>query len=806
MKNSIESVMPHAKEIVGKMTIEEKASLCSGKNFWNTKSIDRLGVESFMLTDGPHGLRKQDGDADHLGINESVKATCFPTAVSTACSFDRDLMFEMGKALGEECVAENVGIILGPAANIKRSPLCGRNFEYFSEDPLLTGEISSALINGIQSKNVGTSLKHYLANNQEKARLISNSVIDERALREIYLTGFEIAVKKAQPWTLMCSYNKINDIYASEHKRLMSDVPRGEWGFQGAIVTDWGAMNDRVEGIKAGLDLEMPAFDGTSDQMIVESVQAGQLDEKLVDICATRMTALALLASKKEHETYDAKEHNELARKIARESSVLLKRGEMLPVEKSAKVAIIGEFAKTPRYQGAGSSKIQPPHITSICEALDLEKINYTYAQGYESLKDETNDALMQEALEVAKRADTVIVVVGLPDSYESEGFDRAHLNMPEAHNQLVEALVETGKKVVAIVSTGSVVNLPWRDKVDSILLTNLAGQNGGYATFDLVFGDYSPCGKLAETYPLNLQDTPSIAHYGTSGNIEYRESIYVGYRYYDKYEKPVMYPFGYGLSYTTFQYSDLKLSRKKINDSQDLVVEVTITNTGDRDAKEIVQLYVAPPESTIFKAVRELRDFIKVDLKAKESKKVTFTLGSRAFAYYNVNINDWYVESGQYTIEIGASSRDIRQSETLEIASNQLGAIPNYQQSAPAYYTHEAKGIYDVPKEQFESVLGHKVSAERSIKPYTMNSTLGEVKGCFIGAQLEKGIRSSMLKTLGTGSEDLLLMIEAMLNDMSLRQLGMMSQGALNRKKTEGLIECMNGHYLKGIKKLMRK
>lgn len=809
MNHTLRSVLPRAKELVGKMSLEEKASLCSGKDFWHTKGIERLGIKSMMVTDGPHGLRKQGGDSDHLGINNSVSATCFPTAVATACSFDRDLLYEMGIALGEECVQEEVAVILGPAANIKRSPLCGRNFEYLSEDPLLTGEMAAALIGGIQSENIGTSLKHYLANNQEKARLVSNSIIDERALREIYLTGFEIAIKKAQPWTLMCSYNKINDIYASGHKRLMTDIPRGEWGFEGAIMTDWGAMNDRVEGIQAGLDLEMPAFDGATDRLIVDMVRSGKLEEKLVDLCAVRMTAIALQAEKTQTTPYDADMHNELARRIARESAVLLKLGNALPADKNKKIALIGEFAKVPRYQGTGSSKISPIRITSVTDAFDVENISYSFAPGYSAASDEPIEALITEAIEVAKEADVIFAFVGLPDSYESEGFDRTHLNMPKAHTRLIDELIATEKKIVAVISAGGVVNIPWRDKVDSILLMNLSGQNSGYAAYDLLFGDYSPCGKLAETYPISLTETPSIAHFGTGGNIEYRESIYVGYRYYDKAQKQVMYPFGHGLSYTTFTYSGLKLSAKKIGDRDKLQVEVVVTNTGKWAGKEIVQLYISAPESTVFKPVRELRDFAKVELQMNESKTVTFTLERRAFAYYNVNVKDWFVESGDYKIEIGASSRDIRLNDTVTIESKQEGAIPDYRTVAPGYYNLLQPGTYDVTKEQFEAVLGRKVPQDRSLRPFTLNSTLGEIRVHWIGRMMNKQIEKSTMKMF-TGDEgdsgDIVKMIQEMVVDMPLRQLGMMSQGALSVKKIEGLVDIMNGHILKGIRVLMKK
>lgn len=791
ISNPFAEVLDNARELVSQMTLEEKASLCSGKDFWTTKPVERLGIPSIMVTDGPHGLRKQAGHSDHLGINLSVPSTCFPTAATTACSFDRELMTEIGTAIGEECRAEDVAVILGPAVNIKRSPLCGRNFEYFSEDPLLAGEIAGAMITGIQSQNVGTSLKHYLANNQEKARLVSDSIIDERALREIYLAGFETAIKKSQPWTLMCSYNKINGTYASDNKELMTDIPRNEWGYTGAIMTDWGAMNDRVKAIEAGLDLEMPGPNDWNDKKIVEAVKDGTLSEDSLDACAVRMTSIALLASKNTKTTYDIDNHNELARRAARESAVLLKNETTLPVDLSKSIAVVGEFAKIPRYQGAGSSKINPHHITSLCEALDARGISYTYACGYHNEATAPDDKLINEAVEAAKNADIVIACVGLPDSCESEGFDREHLNMPEAQNALMEALTASGTPVAAVVSTGGVINMPWRDKADSILLMYLGGQNIGNAAIDLLLGDAVPCGHLAETWPLSLDDTSSITNFGNGGNIEYRESIYCGYRYFDKADKEVAYPFGHGLSYTTFEYSDLTIDKKAITDTDSLTVSVNVTNTGKYAAKEIVQLYVSAPESTIFKPVRELRNFEAVYLTPGESRKVTMTLDSRAFAYYNVNIHDWFVEGGDYRIELGKSSRDILLTAAVSVSGSQKADIPDYRNTAPAYYELTTTP-FDVPAEQFEAVLGHTVKPWHPVRPFTRNSTLGEIRTCSAGQQLYEQFSASMAGAMGD-SDDIMLMLQAMLEDMPLRQLSMLGGEAFTPDKVDELIVTLN-------------
>lgn len=791
-QNPFSSVRSKAEELVAQMTLEEKASLCSGKDFWTTKSVERLSISSIMVTDGPHGLRKQDGQSDHLGLNDSVPSTCFPAASATACCFDRALLEEVGKAIGEECRAEGVAIILGPAANIKRSPLCGRNFEYFSEDPLVSGEAAAALISGIQSQNVGTSLKHYLANNQEKARLVSNSVIDERALREIYMAGFETAIKEAQPWTLMCSYNQINGTYASDHKELMTDIPRGEWGFSGAILTDWGAMNDRVKAIDAGLDLEMPGGSDWNDKKIVDAVKKGTLMEEAVDRCVCRMVAIALLAAQNAPASYDKEAHNELARRAARESAVLLKKGSLLPLKKGVTLAVIGEFAEIPRYQGAGSSKINPHHVTSLCEALDARGIDYIYAKGYRSEACEPDSELLEEAVRAAQKADVVIACVGLPDSYESEGFDRNHLQMPDAQNALMNALVSCGTPVTAIVCTGSAIEMPWRAKVDSILLMYLAGQNIGNAILDLLLGEAVPCGRLAETWPLAIEDTPSISNFGRGGNIEYRESIYVGYRYYDKAQKEVAYPFGFGLSYTTFEYSNLSIDHVRDSETETVTVSFTLANTGSYAAKEIPQLYVSAPESTIFKPVRELRAFEAVSLVPGESRRITMTLGCRAFSYYNVLLHGWFVEEGTYQIEIGSSSRDIRLRAPVELQQSHENRIPDYQMSAPDYYKL-GKEPFDVPRKVFESLLGRKIEPWHPVRPFTMNSTLGEIKDCALGHDLYEQIGNSMTAVMGNSSDDIAAMLAAMIDDMPIRQLAMLGGDAFTPDKVEGLLLMLN-------------
>lgn len=785
------AVRAKAEKLVAQMTLEEKAALCAGSDFWHTSAVERLGLPAVMVTDGPNGLRKQAASADHLGINDSVPATCFPSAAATACSFDPELLYEMGRAMGEECRAERVAVILGPAANIKRSPLCGRNFEYFSEDPYVTGEASAALIRGIQSQNVGTSLKHYLANNQEKARLTSNSVVDERALREIYLSGFERAVKKAQPWTLMCSYNQINGTYASDNKRMMTDIPRGEWGYQGMIVTDWGAMNDRVKAIQAGLDLEMPGPCDGSCKKIVEAVQEGRLKEADLDACARRVAALVLQSMENTAEHYDQNAHHELARRIARESAVLLKKGRALPADPTSRIAVVGAFGKTPRYQGAGSGKIHPTRITSLCDALDARGVDYLYAPGYQAEQAAPDAELIQQAVETAQQADVVFACVGLPDSFESEGFDRTHMELPESQNALMKALAETGKPIVAVLSTGSAVILPWRDQVDSILLLYLAGQNGGSAAADLLFGDANPSGKLAESWPLALEDNPSFLHFGQGGNVEYRESIYVGYRYYDKAGLDVQYPFGHGLSYTEFTYSDLKLEKTNLSDKETLGLSLTVKNTGALAGSEVVQIYVAPPEGAAFRPVRELRAAAKVHLAPGESRQVCFTLEPRDFAYYNVNCSDWFVESGVYSVQAGSSSRDIRLSESVTVQSSQPGKAQDLHQQAPAYYAPTSRPL-DIPKEQFEALLGHPIQPWHTARPYTPNTTISELRTCAMGRQIAEQVTAAVQQMMA-GAGDIGTMFQAMLEDMPLRQLGMMAPDQFGADKLDGLLQLLN-------------
>lgn len=661
------------KELVAKMTLEEKAAMCSGADFWHTEAVERLGIPAMMVSDGPHGLRKQDQEADNLGVNDSIKAVCFPAGCGTAASFNRELITKMGEALGEECQAEGVGVILGPAVNIKRSPLCGRNFEYYSEDPYVASEIAGALIAGVQSKNVGTSIKHFLANNQEHRRLSSSSEIDERTLREIYLAAFEGAVKKQKPWTVMCSYNRINGTYAAENKEMLTNVLRKEWGFDGFVVSDWGAVNDRVPDLEAGLDLEMPSSGGVNDRLIVEAVKEGRLKEEVLDQAVENILNIVFRYEENRDKTavFDRDKDHELAKKVAEETCVLLKNEDsILPLEEKEEIAFIGKYAGKPRYQGGGSSHINSHKVTSAWDCVK-DWGNVSFAEGFRDDVDKTDEALLTEAVELAKKAKAAVIFAGLPDSFESEGFDRTHMRLPICQNELIARVAAVQPNTVVVLHNGSPVEMPWADQVKGILEAYLGGQAVGAAVVDILFGKVNPSGKLPETFPCQLEDNPSYLYYSGEGDrVEYREGVFVGYRYYDKKKMAVRFPFGYGLSYTTFAYSEPKISAQRIQDTDTVTIRVDVTNTGDRAGKEVVQLYVSAPDSKVIRPVRELRGFDKIELAPGETKMVSFTLDKRAFAYWNTDIHDWYVESGKYLIQIGSSSRDIAIEQEVYVES----------------------------------------------------------------------------------------------------------------------------------------
>ena len=794
--------------LLSQMTLEDKAGLCSGLNAWQTKPVERLGVTSIIVADGPHGLRKQADINAPLGLGQSLPATCFPTAATSACSFDRELLREIGAAIGAEATQEGVAVVLGPGVNIKRSPLCGRNFEYFSEDPLLAGELAAALVQGVQSRQVGACLKHYAANNQETARMINDSIVDERALREIYLAPFEIAVKKAQPWTMMCAYNKVNGTYMCENERLLTDISRGEWSFEGTFVTDWGAMNERELALKAGMDLEMPYAGPQRDQAIMAAVKSGALDETVLNQAVLRILALRqkALDNPQIGQPYDILAHDALARRAAGESAVLLKNEGLLPLQSGGSLLVVGEFAQTPRYQGAGSSKINPCMLAGALETLQAEGIPFEFVRGYDLSGKEDVEALISQAAAAAQGKDAVVVYAGLPDEYESEGFDRAHIDLPAEQNALIERLAAVNPNLAVVLHGGSAMRLPWLAKVQSVLLLGLGGQSSGAASIDLLFGKANPSGKLSETYPLELADNPAYLQFGRRLTSQYRESIYVGYRFYDKAGKAVAFPFGHGLSYTEFEYRDLRLSQSSLRDNETLSVSLKVKNVGDVAGKEVVQLYVAPPPSTLFKPEKELRQFGKLSLEPGEEKEISFELGKRAFAYWNVNLNDWHVESGSYQVLVGSSSRDIRlQGEVMVQSSAPAAPVPDYRESAPQYY-HLPQGTLDIPQEQFEALYGRKMPPQRRDPEaaFTLNSTLSDARRSLLGKILYAIFARKMREALGSeGAQDesMARMVEAMLLDFPLRAFSM---GGVSLTLIEGIVLLLNQKYGKGIGRLI--
>lgn len=661
------------KKIVSEMTLEEKAGMCSGLDFWHLKEVEHLGIPKVMVSDGPHGLRKQDEKGDHLGINDSIKAVCFPPAVLSACSFDRGLMEEMGKAIGREAQANDVSVVLGPAVNIKRSPLCGRNFEYYSEDPYLAGEIAAAFVKGVQSQHVGTSIKHFAANNQEYRRMSSSSEVDERTLREIYFPAFETAVKKAQPCTFMCSYNQINGTFASENKWLLTDVLRGEWGFKGYVMSDWGAVNDRVKGLEAGLELEMPASGGDNDAMIVKAVKDGALEEKILDQAVERILRIIFeYADYRKPQEFTMEKDHEEAQHIAEESMVLLKNeNHILPLKTSEKAAFIGGFARNPRFQGGGSSHINCFKTTNVLDSVPCDA-QVVYAEGFPADRDFYDKALADEAVKAAAEADKAVIFAGLPESFESEGYDRSHMRLPKCQNRLITEILKVQPNTVIVLHNGSPVEMPWLGEIKGLLETYLGGQAGGAAAANILYGKINPSGKLAETMPLKLSDNPSYLNFGGGEKVEYREGIFVGYRYYDTKEMDVAFPFGYGLSYTTFAYSNLKLSMENPTEKDTVMVSADVTNTGKSAGKEVVQLYIRDLTGSAIRPEKELKGFEKVFLEPGETKTVTMELNKRSFAWYNTELHDWFAASGDYEILVGASSRDIRLTETLHLNSSQ--------------------------------------------------------------------------------------------------------------------------------------
>ena len=775
------------KDVLSQMTLEEKISLCNGADFWHSKAMERYGIPAFTMSDGPHGLRVQKGEADMLGINNSEPATCFPTAVTSGASWDRALLEAEGRAIGEECLSLGSDVVLGPGVNIKRDPRCGRNFEYFSEDPFLSGQLGKAWVLGAQATGAGTSLKHFAANNQEYKRFNGNSQVDERTLREIYLSAFETVVKEAQPATVMCAYPMLNGVHCSDNKWLLNDVLREEWGFAGLVVTDWGALCDRVRAMEAGCDLSMPGGSDYMEDKVAEAVRSGSLPESAVDACAVRVIRLALRSAElKKDLPFDAEAHDVIAQKVAEGGAVLLKNENGILPLRAEDIVLIGDMAKNMRYQGSGSSHINPTKLTSLTDALP-EVPFVACCDG----KGELGAAGLEAATEAARRAKIAVVCAGLPDIYESEGFDREDLRMPEGHVRMIEAVAQANPNTVVVLFCGCAVETPWIDKVKAVLYMGLPGQAGGEAAARLLTGEISPSGKLTETWPLRLVDVSSFENFGKK-YVHYSEGLYVGYRYYGKADVPVRFPFGFGLSYTSFTYSELRIDGRRVT--------ATVTNAGSVPGAEVVQLYVAAPQDGLYRPLRELKGFEKVFLQPGESKEVVFELDDRSFAVW---AEGWKIPGGVYGIELGASYADIRLRETIEIPGVDVPA-PSWQ--AGSWYAR----LRGRPLAQdFEKLYGGPILPEPAIKKgsFTMEMSTMEMKD---KSPVMKAMFKATEKTIAKGfggkvdyDDPTFRMMVMSGADAPLRAAVISSGGAFPANVAEGLLELSNGHPMKALKKL---
>ena len=781
--------MKHA-DVIAKLSLREKCALLSGATVFETYALPNKGVPAIWLSDGPNGLRKQAGPADHLGLNPSEPATCFPTAATVANSWDPALGEEIGKALGEETASYSVNVILGPGLNTKRSPLCGRDFEYFSEDPYLSGKLAAGYVRGIQSVGVSACPKHFAANNQELRRMASNSVLDERTLRELYLTGFEIAVKEGRPKCIMTSYNRVNGTYANENHHLLQDILHGEWGYDGAVVTDWGGSNDHVEGVREGSTLEMPCPGFGSAKRLMQAVEEGRLPESAVDARVDELLELVFTtdaAVKAAPKRFDRDAHHALARRAAAESVVLLKNeDDLLPLKPGQRVALIGDFAQTPRYQGAGSSSVNATRVDNLKDAAEADDITLAgFCAGYER-SGTPNPTFVEEAAALARKADVVVLCMGLDESSESEGLDRSHICIPENQKQLLEAVAQANENLVVVLSAGSVVETGWASRCKAVLHAYLGGQAGAGAIMDVLTGRVNPSGKLAETLPLTYEDTPAARYFpGKQQNVEYREGLYIGYRYYETAHVPVRYPFGYGLSYTTFAYSDLKADADKVT--------FTITNTGSRAGAEIAQLYVAKADAAVFRPEKELKGFAKVFLQAGECKTVTIPLDDKAFRYWNVKTDRWETEGGSYQLLVGASVQDIRL--RAEVSVQGTGAPDPY--AGKAVQCYRTADIKNVPDAAFEALLGHAIPEDKPHIDQTM--TLGELNHsrsplCWLAWAV---LHTLLKRSSREGTPDLNLLFQY---NMPVRALAQMTGGMVGQETVDGIVMEAKGFWIIGL------
>lgn len=792
----------NAQELLSQLSNEEKCALGSGADTWRSEAIPHLGLPSILFQDGPHGLRKQASSTDALGMNESIAASCFPTASISACSFDPELLSEMGKALSQEALEQEIDVLLGPGVNIKRSPLCGRNFEYFSEDPLLSGELASGYVSALQAEGIGASLKHFAANSQETARLISNSQVDERALREIYLKAFEIVVRKAQPWTIMPSYNRLNGSYACQNEQLLSRIARDEWGFEGLFISDWGAVDNRVEAVEAGLDLEMPSSGGYRDNELLQALKQGKVKPESVDRAVVKLLTLVEKCQKAKvkpgKEIYH--ENHELARKILTESAVLLANNDMLlPLAADADVLLVGELAEKPHYQGSGSSRVNPTRLVSLKEAIQKQGLNWEFQTGYRTDEEKPNQSLINYACKAAIGKKAVIVVAGLTEADEAEGFDREHLKLQPAQNELIHRLAVVNPNLIVVLQGGGVMELPWFDQVKSILFVGLGGQAIGEGTLDLLLGKQNPSGKMAESWPFSLEDSPAFHSYGQRYNTPYLESIFVGYRYYHTAGQPVRFPFGYGLSYTEFIFSDLHSSETELQSGESLKLKIKVDNIGKLAGKEVVQVYVSAPESKLFRPVKELKAFKKICLEAGESKEVEFELKFEDFAIWNVDSHSWEVENGNYEILLGNSSVNLPLK--AEVYLHGFDAISTKILNPQYFNLALSKNNFNL--EEFEKLPGSVSVQERKPKPgnFDLNSSLSDAQPFWIGRQIIK-FAKKFGDTMVEGSDDdssanTKRMVDASLMDSPLRSFVM---GGVPMGVSVGIVDLLNLKIIKGL------
>lgn len=778
--------------IIEKMTLEEKTAVLSGKNTWETRAVKRLEIPSIALSDGPHGIRKQAGAGDHLGLNTSLPATCFPTAATIANSWDEGLGEALGQALGEEAAAQGVDILLGPGLNIKRSPLCGRNFEYFSEDPYLAGKMAASYVRGIQSRGVHACPKHFAVNSQELRRMAMNAVVDERTLREIYLTGFEIAVKEGGARSIMTSYNQVNGTYANENKHLLQDILRGEWGFGGLVVTDWGGSNSHTAGVAAGSDLEMPSPGLDSARELAAAVLEGRLAEDDLDSCVDRLleAVLTVKGEKKTSRTFDQETHHLLARRAAAESAVLLKNQEkLLPLKAGTKVAVIGDFAVEPRYQGAGSSMVNPIQVETMERVIGDSQLSVVgISRGYERNGD-PEDILKKEAVDLAEKAEVVIYCLGLNELGEAEGLDRSHMRIPQNQIDLLETLAKVNENIVGVISAGASIEMPWERNCRAILHCYLSGQAGASAMVDILTGEVNPSGRLSETYPIKYEDTPSFRNFpSTERNAEYREGIYVGYRYYDTSMVRVQYPFGFGLSYTEFSYSNLQVDEDGVT--------FTVANDGDCGGAEVTQLYIGLPEAAIFRPYKELKGFKKVFLKAGERKKVRIPFDDKTFRYWNCRTNKWETEGGNYLIMVGACVADIRLSGRLE-RKGTTGELPYDREQLPSYYSGL---IQQVGEREFETLLGHPVPDGKWSGELGINDAICQMyyAKSRLARLAYRCLTKRKKKSEDKGKPDLNILF---IYNMPFRGIAKMTGGMVSMEMVNGIVEMVNGHFFTGLK-----